>query len=237
MPSLSVIIPTLNEEKNPYFYKILTLLSSYKNIEVIVSDGGSCDETSLLCSKFNVKYLSNKTTSRAERINQGIKHSSNKMILLQHPRSLISNDGVEFLIKNSNKLKWGGFKHSFDLEHPILSFTSWYSNNVRGNLRGIIYLDHCIFLKKSMAVSIGKLPPVDIFEDTILSQKLLEKYGKPKVLSYKVTTSAIRFKTNGIFKQAIMNQLLKIKYYKGADNIEMNKIYEKDLELNAHYED
>ena len=68
MPKLSIVIPTLNEEENPYFIKILESLLEHEEMEVIVSDGGSVDNTSHICSKFNIKYLSNKTTSRAERM-------------------------------------------------------------------------------------------------------------------------------------------------------------------------
>ena len=236
MPKLSVVIPTLNEKENPYFLKILESWLGHEEIEVIVSDGGSVDDTFSCCSRFNVKYLSNKTTSRAERINLGIRESSSEMILLQHPRSLVSKEGIKYLLQNATILSWGGFLHSFDLEHPLLKFTSWYSNRVRGSLSGILYLDHCIFLKKTMALSIGDLPSVDIFEDTILSQKLLKKFGKPKILPHKVTTSAVRFRTNGIFKQSLMNQYLKVKFYLGADHRQMNILYERNTGLNSKYD-
>lgn len=237
MPILSVVIPTLNEEENPYFLQALELFSRFKGVEIIVSDGGSVDNTSTYCSKFKVKYLSNKTSSRAEKINVGIRESSSEMILLHHPRSIVCKEGVEYLIQNAMNLKWGGFLHSFDSDHPVLKFTSWYSNYIRGSLSGILYLDHCIFLKKSMALSIGELPLVDIFEDTILSQKLLKTFGKPRILPHKATTSAVRFKTNGIYRQSLMNQYLKVRFYFGAYNAEMNKVYEKGANLNAKYDD
>lgn len=236
MPKLSVVIPTLNEEGNPYFLKVLESLSDFKEIEIIVSDGGSADNTSALTNNFNVKYLSSKTSSRAERINSGIKESSSDMILLHHPRSLISKEGIKYLIQNAKQLNWGGFEHSFDLANPLLKFTSWYSNRIRATLAGILYLDHCIFLRKSMAISIGEIPPVDIFEDTILSQKLSKQFGRPTILPYKVTTSAIRFKTNGILRQSIMNQYLKIKFHLGADHSQMNRLYEQNTELNSKYD-
>lgn len=236
MPNLSVVIPTLNEEENPYFLQILELFSSFEGAEIIVSDGGSIDNTPTCCSKFNIKYLARKTTSRAERINMGIRESSSDMILLHHPRSFVCKKGVEYLIQNAMNLKWGGFLHSFDFDHPILKFTSWYSNYIRGYLSGILYLDHCIFLKKSMARSIGELPLVDIFEDTILSQKLLKNFGKPRILPHKATTSAVRFKTNGMYRQSLMNQYLKVKFYLGADHRQMNKLYETNTRLNSKYD-
>jgi hypothetical protein len=175
VPKLSVVIPVLNEGENPYLLKNLHLFSGFKEIEVIISDGGSEDNTLQLCSNFQVKILKNKTPSRGERINIGIRESSSDMILLQHPRSFACKEGIKHLVKYSGELGWGGFLHSFDMEHPVLTFTSWYSNYIRGALRGILYLDHCIFLKRIMAMSVGGLPSVDIFEDTILSQNLFKK--------------------------------------------------------------
>jgi hypothetical protein len=158
------------------------------------------------------------------------------MILLHHPRSLICKEGIEHLMQYRMNLKWGGFLHFFDLDHPILKFTSWYSNYIRGTFSGILYLDHCIFLERSMALSIGKLPSVDIFEDTILSQRLLKTFGKPKILPHKATTSAVRFETNGIYRQSLINQYLKIKFYLGADHRQMNRLYESKTGLNSEYD-
>ncbi|WP_419168249.1 glycosyltransferase [Halobacteriovorax sp.] len=231
------MIPTFNDASNSYLFKNLEVFSKIKDIEVVISDGGSIDNTLSLCSRFGVTLIKGDSSSRAHRINAGIKASTSPMILLQHPRSFINLVGIEYLLKNIDNLGWGGFTHSFDYKHPILKFTSWYSNSIRGRIKGVLYLDHCIFLKRSMAESIGELPCVDIFEDTILSQRLFEEFGAPNILPYKVITSAIRFKTNGIFKQSLVNQFLKIKFHTGANHLDMNRLYEKNTKLNSNYEE
>jgi len=236
MSKLSVIIPTLNESSNAYFPRILESLSTMREIEIIISDGGSTDNTLKLAEYSQVKILSNQTSSRAERLNYGLKEATGEIILLHHPRSLISLEGIEHLLSMTSHLHWGGFTHSFDFRHPLLKFTSWYSNNIRGGISGIIYLDHCIFLKREVLQKFGELPKVDIFEDTILSQILLEKYGKPTILPHLVETSAIRFRTNGIWKQALLNQYLKIKFHLNGNHKKMNELYEKDISLNSKYE-
>lgn len=236
MPKLSVIIPTLNESANPYFPRILESLSTMKEIETIISDGGSTDNTLKLVEGSQVKIVSNQTSSRAQRLNYGLNEVTGDIILLHHPRSLISQGGIEHLFSQASHLHWGGFTHSFDFRHPLLKFTSWYSNNIRGGISGIIYLDHCIFLKREMIQELGELPKVDIFEDTLLCQMLLKKYGKPTILPHIALTSAIRFKTNGIWKQALLNQYLKIKFHLNGDHKKMNELYEKDVSLNSNYE-
>jgi hypothetical protein len=233
MPKLSVIIPTLNEENNLYFPRILDSFLAFNDVEIIVSDGGSRDNTLSLISSERVKILQKKTSSRAERLNWGMREATGEMILLHHPRSHICHEGIESLLDNYSHLSWGGFTHSFDMNHPLLRFTSWYSNNIRGTVSGIVYLDHCLFLGQRMAMEIGELPPVEIFEDTILSLNLLKRYGRPAILPHRVTTSAVRFRSNGMLKQALMNQYLKIKYLLGADHRKMNEFYERETRLNS----
>jgi glycosyltransferase involved in cell wall biosynthesis len=236
MLKLSVIIPTLNEMKLSYLPNILEGLSRFDGVEIIVSDGKSSDETLEIAKKFGAKIISSTGPSRSQRLNAGMRVAKAEMFLLHHPRSMVEPKGIEYILRNYDSLLWGGLTHSFDFKHPLLQFTSWYSNNVRGKLSGIVYLDHCIFLRKSIYEKIGEFPNVDIFEDTILSKKILKYFGRPKIIPYFSTTSAIRFKQNGIYKQAILNQFLKISFLAGKNHKEMNRLYEKNLSLNSQYD-
>lgn len=168
--------------------------------------------------------------SRAARLQAGIEAAKAELVLLHHPRSLVAADGLRWLVEHSGEVSWGGFTHSFDWSHPVLRFTSWYSNRVRARLKGIVYLDHCVFFQKSLLTR--PIPPVEIFEDTELS-KILRESGPPKVLPFFSTTSALRFRANGVLRQALLNQRLKFGYYLGMDDRAMNRRYERGLGLNG----
>ena len=239
MTQISIIIPTFNELKNGYLEKSLELLSELKNelsMEVIVVDSHSTDGTRDLLSQFQVTVLDCDTNSRAKRLNKGIMASNSNCLLLHHPRSLLTREGVLALATSYDKYTWGGFSHKFDYRHVLLNFTSWYSNKVRGMKKGIIYLDHCIFInlnkvsKKTCIVN-----EVDVFEDIYLS-KQLRKVSMPIILGYPSTTSAARFVKNGIYKQAALNQLLKICFTLGVSEKNMNMVYEKGLNFNSKYQ-
>lgn len=232
---LSIIIPTYNEMKSQYLEKSLVILSCCKDIEVIIIDSYSTDGTKELIEKFPFKLIQMETKSRAVRLNKGIEVASAPMILLHHPRSYLSTEAIDYLNKYQDRYQWGAFTHEFDKKHPLLRFTSFWSNFGRGR-RGIYYLDHCIFAQKKLLLKIDYIPEVDIFEDTELSIRL-RKHAWPTLLPFISTTSAIRFETNGVFKQAYMNQILKWKYYFNSNHKEMNKSYEKGIELNTKYED
>ena len=229
---ITIIIPTFNEIKNGYIQKILPLLSEIKNIEVIVVDSFSKDGTIELVKKYGFRLIQIETNSRAIRLKVGIENATEEIIVLHHPRSLLSNDGLEYLKLNGEG--WGAFKHQFDDNHPLLAFTSFWSNYIRG-FRGIFYLDHCLYFEANLKAEVLKLPNVDIFEDTEIC-KILRRVSTPKLLPFPSTTSAIRFKSNGFIKQAILNQRLKMQYYLGFSHQKMNKSYEKNLKLNSKYE-
>lgn len=229
---ISVVIPTCNEMKNNYLPRILQSLVGIENIEVICVDSHSSDGTLELINKFPFKIITITTTSRAARLNAGVAAASGEILLLHHPRSLLTRAGIISLsgLKNC----WGAYTHQFDHASALLKFTSFWSNYIRP-LHGVFYLDHCIFLTTDLAQKVFPLPEVDIFEDTILSKRL-SQINKPLRLKERSLTSAIRFKTNGIFKQALHNQILKWRFYFKGDHKKMNQAYEKKLGLNSNYD-
>ena len=234
---VTIIIPTFNEEKTNYLAKSLALLSAQGSAEIIVVDSHSTDNTRALVSQFpNIRLIDCEETSRAARLNRGINAATNEMVLLHHPRSLLSNSALTYLLEYHEVLTWGGFTHKFDYRSPLLNFTSWWSNYVRADVRSIFYLDHCIYAKKSLLLEVGLLPEIDIFEDTEISKRL-KKLCKGKRLSFISLTSAIRFKSNGVIAQSYMNQKLKWKYYFNTNHKKMNDQYEKGLSLNTNYSD
>ncbi len=207
---LSVIIPTAYESETVLFQQAVDSLSKLKNVELICID-------------------KSEAKTRAERLNLGFERAKGSMILFHHPRSFVDPKGIEYLVDHSDKVIWGAFTHQFDQRHFLLKFTSWYSNKIRGQGRSIFYLDHCIFFHRSLRKS--PLPPVEIFEDTVLSTQLRNQQA-PLLLPFKSTTSALRFTKNGIWRQAILNQIMKIGFYINASPQKMNKIYERGLNLN-----
>lgn len=210
---VSIVIPTTVEKEGASLQETLSTLKGIQGIEVV-------------CVGHN------EASTRAERLHLGFERSRGSMVIFHHPRSRISPDGVQFLLANASRKMWGGFSHRFDRNHWVLKFTSWYSNRVRSKAISVLYLDHCIFFHRDLYTE--AIPAVSVFEDTLLCYNL-RRHQKPVVLPYPVTTSAVRFETNGIYKQAFMNQLMKLGFYMGVPYDTMNKFYERGLHLNSEY--
>jgi glycosyltransferase involved in cell wall biosynthesis len=231
---LSIVIPTLNESTNGYLAKILCAYQSLEGIEIICVDGGSTDDTIQLIKQSYSKLIVTDICSRAGRLNEGIKQAKFDMVLLHHPRSLVDVEGINALSNQTSEIRWGAFTHQFNIQHPLLDFTSWYSNRIRGDRRGVYYLDHCLFAQKQLLLDVGLFPQIDIFEDTEICIKLNKK-GKPVRLPFVSQTSAVRFQTNGIYSQALKNQYMKWCYYFSGSDKKMNALYEKGIDLNTKY--
>ncbi len=233
-PNISIVFSVFDELRQGLLKESLDKLSKLSDVEIIVVDGGSTDGTLDLLENYSIKLIRSMSTSRAERLNIGIAQASNDLIILHHPRSVIDTAGIEYLQNNYESITWGGFYHRFIEEHPLLRFTSWYSNEVRGKIRSIVYLDHCIFFKKSLLSHDPIVPEIFIFEDTALSEKLNQLYPA-QILPYVSRTSAIRFHKNGLFRQSILNLVMKGCYLLKVSDQSMNRVYEKGLGLNTRY--
>jgi glycosyltransferase involved in cell wall biosynthesis len=226
---ISVVLSSFNEKDNAIFWRNLELLRHLDGIELVIIDGGSEDGTVIKMAGLNVYHLSG--SQRSSRYNLGIEQAKGDWIVLVHPRTELVVAALEELQQLPAKLTWGAFRHSFDWEHPLLKFTSWYSNFVRGRLGGVFYLDHCLFLSRDL-INEAHFPEVAVFEDTRFCRRLRKKVW-PRLLLTKLVTSAIRFRKNGVWFQALLNQSIKILFHLGVSDEFINRFYEKGLTLNG----
>lgn len=163
----SVVLPCFNESRHGYLPKILENLSQQagdKQLIAVVSP--SSDDTLEIVQQFpDVEIIETNASNRAQRLNAGIAASVGDVVLLHHPATLLPKENA--LIQAESALVatgavWGGFTHSFDLDHWLLRFTSWYSTTQRS--RRVLYLDHCIFARRQALTSIGGVPDMDILK-------------------------------------------------------------------------
>ena len=244
---LSIILPCLNEIRHGYLDRILNnlvnqLVPQNCEKEIIAVVSASDDGTEIVLENYaarspEIQVVRSLAKNRAQRLNEGIAVSTGDIILLHHPATLLPESIAIQLIEQSlgSGGDWGAFSHSFDFSHWLLHFTSWYSNYVRVKQKGIVYLDHCPFIHRRVLAEIGNVPDLDIFEDTVLSDRLCQ-FSKPVMAQGKVITSARRFHQRGIYRHAMLNQLLKMCYHFNIDPSWLNRLYEQKASINVKYD-
>ena len=236
---ISVVWPCLNEMRHGYLPRIVENLQAQQGEkEIIAVVSPSQDGTLDFLTQFPfIRVIEATAQNRAQRLNVGIAASQGETVLLHHPATLLPPEtGLLMLAAamQDAKVLWGGFRHQFDWDHWLLKFTSWYSTAIRSHWGRILYLDHCVFARRSLLMKIGGVPDMDIFEDTVLSQRL-SQYGAPTMLPGTVVTSARRFRSRGVYYQALLNQMLKMMYHTGIDPQLMNRLYEQKTQINVTY--
>lgn len=104
-PLVSVIVPTYNSGR--FLDACLRSIKdqSYKNIELIVVDNNSSDETKKIAKKYT-RYVFNKSPERSAQRNYGVKQSSGEYVLIIDSDMQLTEDVVtacvEAAIKNPN---------------------------------------------------------------------------------------------------------------------------------------
>ncbi len=95
----SIIIPTLNEQKNiVQAINQFNIVKNKYNIEVIVSDSGSIDDTVLIARKYadNVVIYNDKNCNISKARNLGAKSAKNKFLIFLDADVLIKDTKVFF---------------------------------------------------------------------------------------------------------------------------------------------
>lgn len=127
MELISVIIPAYNVEKYIEECIMSILHNTYKNIEVIVVDDGSEDNTCKICNKIanrfqNVKLFNANHSGVSSARNLGIQKSSGKYILFVDGDDWISSDYISDL-----------YNHIIDRDLSIAGYSIFYDgekNNI-----------------------------------------------------------------------------------------------------------
>lgn len=209
---ISVIIPALNEEE--VIEKTLRYLMNAPEIEVIVSDGGSMDQTVEIASR-HARIVASKS-GRGNQMDAGAAEASGDILLFLHADTVLpENWKDEILLAMSDKRVVGGaFSLCIDSDrysHKIIAAAA----NIRSRLTSMPYGDQGIFARRSVFESIGGFRDIPIMEDVDLMQRL-KRAGKVVLLKDKVMTSARRWEKEGVVYTTLRNWLLITLYYMGV---------------------
>lgn len=219
---ISIVIPVLNEAR----HLPNTLSIQATDVEIIVVDGGSQDETVAIAQSFGVKVLQS-APGRAAQMNTGAKVASGEILLFLHADTRLP-DGFDQMIREALKTAIAGaFELSIDANQPGIR---WIEQGVnwRSRYLQLPYGDQALFLRTETFHKIGGFPDLPIMEDFEFV-RTLRQLGKIMILPKPVITSGRRWQKLGVFRTTIVNQIVVFAYLIGISPTRIQAWYRSGL--------
>ncbi|MBV6625085.1 MAG: TIGR04283 family arsenosugar biosynthesis glycosyltransferase [Rivularia sp. (in: Bacteria)] len=219
---ISIIIPTLNE--SPNLKATLASTQTGTNLEVIVVDGGSDDNTVNIAESFGVKVISG-YQNRACQMNAGAKNAEGDILLFLHADTLLPANFDEMIrtAMQQPSTVAGAFALRINAPDIGLRLVEW-GVKWRSKLFQMPYGDQAIFITRNKFERIGGFPEVLIMEDFELIRQL-KKAGNITLISASVITSPRRWLRKGILQTTLINQIVIIAYFLGVSPARIRSWY------------
>lgn len=227
-PTISIIIPVLNEER--YIIKLIDYIlknASTSNIkEILVIDGGSTDGTIKAALKFDTIVLQSEK-GRAKQMNYGAKHAAGEILYFLHVDTFPPKNFDKIIIDAiQNGDEAGCFRMKFDSNSRFLRFFSWFSRINHTICRGG---DQSLFITKELFHNSGGYDEsYIIYEDNEFTSRLYELTNF-KILPDKVQTSARKYEQIGKLKLQFYFAIIHLKNYFGADPEQLYRYYKRKI--------
>jgi rSAM/selenodomain-associated transferase 2 len=204
MVSVSVIIPTLNEES--CLADTLVLLRRQRPHEIIVVDGGSNDGTHAAAA--GADLLLEAPRGRAAQMNLGAAHATGDVVLFLHADCSLEDGALaeaERLVQRRG-VAAGCFRMTIRA-HGWLYRIIDACATARVRLTGMVYGDQGLFLGRDRFRQLGGFPPLRFMEDVFISREL-RRQGHLVVAAHRIFVSPRRWQRAGLVRQTLRNWTL-----------------------------
>ncbi|MBD2307184.1 TIGR04283 family arsenosugar biosynthesis glycosyltransferase [Chroococcidiopsis sp. FACHB-1243] len=210
---ISIIIPAVNEART--IEKTLASTQTGTNVEVIVADGGSQDDTVAISSAWGAKVLS-VPKGRAKQMNLGAAVATGEILLFLHAdtRLPLGFDAMARAALVKPHAIAGAFCLQIDSPLSSLRLIEW-GVKARSRLLQMPYGDQAIFLRSSVFHQLGNFPDLPMMEDFELVRRL-KRDGRIVILPAPVLTSPRRWLKQGVCQTTLKNQIAVISYLLGV---------------------
>jgi len=202
--SVSVIIPTLNEEG--CLAATLAALRAQRPHEIIVADGGSSDGTPRAAA--GADLFLDAPRGRAAQMNAGAARAGGDVLLFLHA-DCVPEDGAlaeaERLLRRPG-VAAGCFRMRVRAEGALYRLIDACAT-ARVRLTGLAYGDQGLFVRREVFGRAGGFPALRLMEDVAIC-RALRRRGRVVVAPRRVFVSPRRWQRAGLVRQTLRNWAL-----------------------------
>ena len=218
--TVAAIIPTLDEEST--LRRRLPEVLSVAD-EVVVSDGGSRDNTLRLAEELGAQIVSG-APGRGPQLNRGAAATRSDALLFLHADTRLPDGAVPAVREaiHSGKVG-GGFQVRFDTDRRVMALGSRLVQ-LRTRLTQAPLGDQAQFVSRAIFKQLGGFREWPVLEDLDLIRRMKRK-GEVVVLPLEATTSARRYLEDGIGRTVALNWLIWTLYFAGVPAQRLARLY------------
>lgn len=227
MPAeISVIIPTLNAAASlpKCLGALIEGLGAGLIRELIVSDGGSTDETIRIAGEFGANVVTG-DASRGAQLRRGGDAAKGNWLLILHADTILE-PGWSHVVQTHLE---GGpdmaayFQLKFRARGMRPQLVAGWAN-LRSRLFGLPYGDQGLLVSRQLYTQVGGYPDHPLMEDVAIARALK---GHLTGLPICAVTSAARYQRRGWLRGGARNMWALAQYFAGADPVKLAAAYRR----------
>jgi len=225
---ISIIIPTYNEaESISHLINYLRKNTAPSVAEIIVSDGGSADNTLQIAQQAGAKAVLSPKKGRAAQMNYGASMATGNILYFIHadtlPPTTFAND-IEQAVTEGYGL--GRYRTKFNSNKSILKINAFFT---RFDWFICYGGDQTLFITKELFTQAGGFNgDMLIMEDYEIVVRARQK-TKYKIFAKAALISARKYETNSWLTVQLANRKIVKMYKSGASQTDMEKKYKEML--------
>lgn len=206
----SIIIPTLNESESIASCMRSIIKNSRSkdkgsDIEVIISDGGSKDDTLEIASRFEnkikLKIIHLEKAGLPEQLNKGASVAAGNALIFLHADCRLSSDGLEKIENTFNRfpgLVGGAFTMKVEGERFFYNILS-AGGNFYCKIKKIFFGDRAIFVRRNVFNELSGFRDLAFMSDFDFSKRM-KREGKVNLLKGPVVSSGRKFEKEPFYR-------------------------------------
>lgn len=224
---ISIIIPTLNEASTIKRLVVHLYKHGGKGLhEIIVSDGGSADNTVQEAENAGAKIVKTEIRGRAFQMNAGAKIATGDVLYFVHADAI---PPAEFMSEIQNavfqKKKAGCFRFRFDTDRKLLAVNAYFTR-----FNGIFSGggDQSLYIERKLFDELGGFNEANvIMEDFELVNRLRKRKHKLHIIQKEITVSARKYTNNSYLRVNLSSLLVFLLYKMRVKPVQLSGLYKK----------